>query len=246
MLNEFIEYLEAQVKNGSIYVWGAQGEKNISKAWIRERETSERNAKRAINLWQKRVKEGYNALRAYDCSGLGMYFLFDMKGVFKEDTNAHGMMTMKCDRISRDELKRGDWVFRVSYGRAYHIGYVVDDELNVIEAMGRDSGVVKRAIDASGKEYWNAYGRPKCFLDEIVIEKSRLLKLTSPYMRGQDVLELQSALHKAGYPKVTGDIDGIFGSATQAGVRKFQKAKKLTVDGIAGEKTCRALGLEWR
>lgn len=242
MLNEFIEYLENQVKNGSIYVWGAQGQKDISEAWIRERETSERNAKRAINLWQKRVKEGYNALRAYDCSGLGMYFLFDMKGVFKEDTNAHGMMTMKCDRISRDELKRGDWVFRVSYGRAYHIGYVVDDELNVIEAKGRDDGVIKGKMNYS---YFNAYGRPKFFKEEIY-EGSRELRLRSPMMRGEDVKALQEALHKAGYKQVTGAVDGVFGKDTDAGVRKFQKAKKLTVDGIAGEKTFLALGLEWR
>lgn len=246
MLNEFIEYLEEQVKNGSIYVWGAQGQNDISEEWIKKRETSEKNANRAIALWKRRVAAGYRDIRAFDCSGLGMYFLYNIKNIFSSDLTAHSMMSAKCNKISRSDLRRGDWVFRVSSGRATHIGYIVDDNLNVIEAMGRDSGIVKRAIDASGKEYWNAYGRPKCFLDEIVIEKSRLLKLTSPYMRGQDVLELQRALHKAGYPKVTGDIDGIFGRATQAGVKKFQKARGLKVDGIAGKNTISALGLKWR
>jgi len=40
----------------------------------------------------------------------------------------------------------------------------VDDELNVIEAKGRDYGVIKRPMS---KGNWNAYGRPKYFADEI-------------------------------------------------------------------------------
>ena len=36
MLSEFIEYLEEQVRNHSIYVWGAQGQTGaqLSEAWI--------------------------------------------------------------------------------------------------------------------------------------------------------------------------------------------------------------------
>ncbi|MFB4164691.1 peptidoglycan-binding protein [Alteribacillus sp. JSM 102045] len=38
-----------------------------------------------------------------------------------------------------------------------------------------------------------------------------------------------------------GAIDGIFGPQTEQAVRTFQKKKKLTADGIAGQKTWAAL-----
>lgn len=56
---------------------------------------------------------------------------------------------------------------------------------------------------------------------------------------GSDVKTLQKKLKKLGY--YTGSIDGDFGSMTDAAVRKFQKACKLTVDGIVGPKTRAAL-----
>ncbi len=40
-------------------------------------------------------------------------------------------------------------------------------EADLAEAMGRDNGVVKRALNASGSSYWNAYGRPSYFKAEI-------------------------------------------------------------------------------
>ena len=49
-LKGFLEYLEEQVKNGSIYVWGGQGQNHgvISESWIRSMETSEDNADRPV------------------------------------------------------------------------------------------------------------------------------------------------------------------------------------------------------
>ena len=48
--SDFTEYLKEQVRNHSIYVWGAQGQKKptITEAWIRKREKTKRNADRAI------------------------------------------------------------------------------------------------------------------------------------------------------------------------------------------------------
>lgn len=50
--------------------------------------------------------------------------------------------------------------------------------------------------------------------------------------KGEDVRELQQALIDLGYLK--GTADGIFGNKTEIAVRKFQKASKLSVDGLAG------------
>lgn len=253
-LNEFVEYLKQQAENGCIYVWGAQGQTSITEKWIKSMETSAANANRAIALWKKRKAQGYKSIRAYDCSGLGMYYLQNLTGTYSSDLNSNSMLG-KCERISRSELKTGDWMFRVdSSGKAYHIGYVVSDDLQIVEAKGRDDGVVKRGINASGASYWNAYGRPKIFKQEIDCESekkaekewvvSRLLKQTSPMMRGADVSELQCRLKNAGYD--CGEIDGIFGSKTRNGVKGFQRRENLAVDGIAGEKTVTALGGVWK
>ncbi|WP_408009832.1 L,D-transpeptidase family protein [Pseudalkalibacillus sp. A8] len=58
--------------------------------------------------------------------------------------------------------------------------------------------------------------------------------------RGSEVKSLQKRLTELGYN--TKGIDGIFGNNTDAAVRKFQKAKKLKVDGVVGPATKKALG----
>ena len=58
-------------------------------------------------------------------------------------------------------------------------------------------------------------------------------------MRGEEISSLQSALISLGY--LEGNADGIFGSKTERAVRNFQRANKLHVDGVAGNKTQAAL-----
>jgi peptidoglycan hydrolase-like protein with peptidoglycan-binding domain len=59
-------------------------------------------------------------------------------------------------------------------------------------------------------------------------------------MRGAEVRKLQQDLTNKGYS--TKGIDGIFGSNTEAAVKKFQKANNLKADGVVGESTKKALG----
>ncbi|MGP4081143.1 L,D-transpeptidase family protein [Pseudalkalibacillus sp. R45] len=58
--------------------------------------------------------------------------------------------------------------------------------------------------------------------------------------RGAEVKNVQQRLTELGYS--TKGIDGIFGKNTDAAVRKFQKTKKLKVDGVVGPATKKALG----
>jgi Putative peptidoglycan binding domain len=67
----------------------------------------------------------------------------------------------------------------------------------------------------------------------------RLLYLRSPYLHGQDVRVLQSALSVLGF--ATGDIDGIFGSFTERAVHDFQVNTAIAADGVVGPETVRAL-----
>lgn len=59
--------------------------------------------------------------------------------------------------------------------------------------------------------------------------------------RGNEVTQIQTKLKRWGYYK--GNIDGIYGSQTQAAVRWFQSKNGLAVDGIAGKNTLAAMGI---
>lgn len=59
--------------------------------------------------------------------------------------------------------------------------------------------------------------------------------------KGERVLALQKALKDKGFDP--GEIDGDFGTATEAAVMAFQKSEDLLADGKAGPQTLGALGL---
>lgn len=59
--------------------------------------------------------------------------------------------------------------------------------------------------------------------------------------RGDDVVKIQKKLKQWGY--YSGAVDGVFGSATLAAVKSFQKKNGLKADGIVGPATAAAMGL---
>jgi N-acetylmuramoyl-L-alanine amidase len=67
----------------------------------------------------------------------------------------------------------------------------------------------------------------------------RLLFLTRPMLRGDDVRDLQERLNRLGFD--TGYTDAIYGPLTFDAVREFQLNTGLPVDGIAGPSTIDAL-----
>ncbi len=58
---------------------------------------------------------------------------------------------------------------------------------------------------------------------------------------GSTVKTIQRKLKNWGY--YSGSVDGIFGAQTRKAVRYFQQKNGLTVDGIVGNKTLKALGI---
>lgn len=58
---------------------------------------------------------------------------------------------------------------------------------------------------------------------------------------GDDVKKIQQRLSSWGYYK--GDIDGVFGSATETAVKAFQKNNGLTADGVVGSATAAKIGI---
>ena len=58
---------------------------------------------------------------------------------------------------------------------------------------------------------------------------------------GWDVSSLQFLLARAGHLRLL-DVDGHFGASTKAGLVRFQRTRRLAVDGIAGPATLTAFG----
>ena len=219
---DFISWLKSHV--GDMYVWGADGEMitgmDSPEQWIHKKETSVANANRAIDFMKAAAK---NPLYAFDCSGLIVAFLME-RGYIESDMSSRGLYSA-CEKIDRSDLEPGDLVFRHNGQRIHHVGVYVGDGM-VIESKGRDDGVVMRLIDASGKSYWNRYGRLAVITDEempdVSADEPTVITLTDPYMRGEKVKALQSALNALGYD--CGDADGIAGKKTLAGIAAFVEA----------------------
>lgn len=250
ILNAFISYILSKV-GCSLYVWGAQGESisSVIKEWVTKRETSTANINRVTTLLGQLLNE---ELYFYDCSGLSVAWLLE-QGLIKYDMTANGLYN-QCTKINKSQVKRGDWVFILNNsGNATHIGYIVDNKLNVVESAGRNHGVIKRSLQqGSPNGMWNAFGRPEKIFPELAQDNNlsdindamafyRILKLTSPRMKGEDVRLLQKA--------IGADIDGIFGPDTEKILKLIQKKlfpnDSNEWDGIAGKRTYLALGFKW-
>lgn len=75
----------------------------------------------------------------------------------------------------------------------------------------------------------------------VVVRNAEVQALSKYGSRGKEVRQIQTKLKNWGY--YSGNVDGVYGSATLAAVKKFQKKNGLTADGIAGTKTLEAMGI---
>ena len=78
-------------------------------------------------------------------------------------------------------------------------------------------------------------------LYNIFFTNNNILALSKYGSRGSEVTQIQTKLKRWGYYK--GNIDGIYGTQTLEAVKYFQRKNGLTVDGIAGPATLRAMGI---
>ena len=89
---------------------------------------------------------------------------------------------------------------------------------------------------------WTHWGKPD-FVDYSVVPEEKgetfvveLIELKKGD-KGAQVKALQLLLVGSGYSCGASGADGVFGKNTDSAVRKYQKAKGLIVDGIAGKNT---------
>lgn len=193
--------------------------------------------------------------RVADCQGLLDWYLGN-------DTNANGNYQRYCtDRglcaaISRPYVI-GEAVFNGTDRKKTHVGWVCgfmpDGDVLVVEERGLAYGCV---ITRMSKRKWKYRGlmTKKFSYDATAPQPAtpegyafqRQLRYGS---RGDDVIELKRLLIKAGYDKgitvSTSSSRNYYGS-TRTQVKAFQRDSGLTVDGIAGPNTIRALGGAWQ
>ena len=253
-----IDFVKQEAARGSIYVWGAQGQRGgqITEDWIRKMETSATNANRAIALWN-RNKAKYDAalIGAFDCSGL-IGACLNANGNAGFDDTADGYRN-RCVSIDKGALQAGDLVFEYSNGKSGHVGVYIGDG-KVIEARGRDYGVVETDLNARN---WKKYGRPdfmytdgnapaapskptytkKSFTLDHVVKKG-----SKEAVVGSIQNNLKAIGYDIGAAGPNGDgIDNNFGTKTDAAVRDVQKNGGVTVDGQVGKNTAPLLGGTW-
>ncbi len=222
----FLAYLETKL--GNIYVWGAQGQVVSSMAnpevWIKSRETSTKNADRAIAFYKKVKASGKNPIEAYDCSGLIMYYVQNLMGWSKGDSSAEGLYST-CKKLTKAQLEAGDlcFIYSAKEGKMVHVGVYIGDG-QTVEAYGRDRGVVKLPLSAGE---WTHYGR-LAVLQEDTKEDNTVAKVITKNLKyDADVEALQKALNALGYP--CGTPDGKAGDNTLNGIAAFCAAHSAPV-----------------
>ena len=217
-IDDFIAYLNSHL--GDAYVWGAQGERVDNRPdlekWVRRKETSRRETDRALAYIKKATK---TPLYAFDCSGLIVHWLRDIRGLIDSDTNAQGLYRQCKQRgkLGAWQMQAGDLVFRYSFakGKMGHVGVYVGNGM-VVEAQGRDAGVVMRHLSYGG---WTHQGRHPALAEDTA---PTVFRLTSPMMHGENIKAMQTALTACGYD--CGKADGICGKATMTAVKAFATA----------------------
>ena len=75
----------------------------------------------------------------------------------------------------------------------------------------------------------------------VLFENNEVEALSKYGSRGDEVRQIQTKLKRWGY--YNGNVDGIYGSQTLEAVKYFQRKNGLTVDGIAGSATLKAMGI---
>ena len=186
------------------------------------------------------IKVGYTDIMPTECSCPKMIELYKKLGVWVENDAAipqPGWILF----YDWDDNGSGD-----TTGDAEHVGIVekvVGNTITVIEGNYSNS-VKRRNISVNGR-YIRGYAVPKYDAETtsdpapVVSEKTSVVTIPqlSKGAKGDTVKALQILLIGRGYSCGSYGADASFGSATDSAVKKFQKAKGLSVDGVVGPAT---------
>ena len=157
----FVEFAHKEVLNNSLYLWGGQGEFVLDQTpeYVIKKETNNTNAARVLTTLANKVGKGIDMTYAkyFDFSGLVVWLLTFLE-LITGDYTANDIYNKLCYAIPREKLKGGDLVFKSQNGRMVHVG-IYSKNYGVIEAAGRDEGLVEKPLDANK---WTSYARLRC------------------------------------------------------------------------------------
>ena len=230
-------FLYAKSKVGTPYYFGAKMQiltENLMKSMHKSYPSTCTNAYNAL----ARAK-GMVGRTCTDCSGLIQAYTGKVLGSAQLYSQAY-------TRLAPSTYKQ--WANGVIVWRKGHVGVFgfEDGEYVVYEAKGINYGTVKSRFNPAKWSYgltfsWMNYSYVKAVTNTTwkkvnpYNEPTENLKKGS---KGESVKWLQYELNEAGYGIA---VDGDFGKKTDKALRAFQKSSKLTVDGVCGKITRKAL-----
>lgn len=231
------------------YVWASQGEM-CTPEWRRNRIPYCRAQKYADTIRDNCPVLSDNAASCAGCKWNGVR-CFDCRG-FTRWLLAQAGVPLYGESVTTQWETASNWAARGAIDtlprglvccvfRPRHTGMYMGDG-----SVRHCSGTVKEEA-LPGKPKWERWGIPAGLYTTDELRKASLNvddEKNIPTLRrgsqSESVAEIQAFLnakYSAGL-----DVDGIFGSVTEAAVKVFQQKNGLTADGIIGPKTWKALG----
>lgn len=191
----------------------------------------------------------WDGCRCFDCQGF-VHWLLEQAGVPLYGGGATTQWNTASNWAAKGEISTMPKnlvcaIYKHKDGKMSHTG------LSMGDGSGGDihcSTFVKRGNVNTDRPAWTHWGIPKGLYSTEELRKAGINVQDDsniPTLRrgneGDEVADLQMLLNsKYGYDL---DVDGIFGKATENVVKDFQKKHGLTVDGVVGPKTWKALGV---
>lgn len=246
LASEFVKQCYIPLNDGWGYIWGTWGQMWDEADQRKLEKTTDSNRAKSRKYGSKWIGH-----RVTDCSGLPRW-AFNQFGI-KVPHSSHYQWTDCCAKRGelvngrRDDgirIRPGTAVFlrRTSDNRRHHVGTYVGGD-TVIEAKGAQYGVVTSSLS-----HWDEWGEWKevDYSEYPIVQEDIQKMILRKGMTGEAVKRLQEMLIQCGYGYIIGQADGadgVYGDKTVAAVKAFQTNNGLDPDGIAGEKTQKALEL---
>lgn len=233
------------------YIWGQQGAE-----WTKAKQAA---LEKKYNS-DPEAYANYKGSATYGKKWIG-HRVWDCAGLCRWAAKKHGIaihsgsnLIWNCDLKEKGaltdgmELPEGALVFTGTKEKKPHVGTYTGNGL-VTEASGAKAGVIQSNLHGGKWKWWGLekgveYDSPAPAPDPdpqpepTPTEKKPTLRKGN---RNQYVKQMQEKLAELGYDLGICGIDGDFGTATEAAVKKFQRDHGLTADGICGPKTWAAL-----
>lgn len=248
----FVNYLVWCLEHKCGYIMGAYGQN--PKQWAKDSwwftQYSGEQRKKAL-YWRE------HAPLVHDCNGLaeGGYQAETGVNINARARNNYGTWCNPkgSGRIPAKYRVPGAAVFIHNGSYVSHVGYLwkpvnagnPSGDWWVIEARGVMYGCVKTRLYERG---WNRWGWMTKYFDYDSTDTKPIQDAQEFGHRtlamgdtGDDVKALQLALITLGYSCGKWGADGEFGSATRNAVKAFQLDARITVDGVAGPQTFKAI-----